>query len=136
MSLGLGQGPYGLSVLGDRTDEPATLAPAKIGSARKYDARTKRYVVADDGGFDAMDEVAQRVLLTVAFGVKLPPFITPQGEAEIDQSIREALAGMTGGRDPDIALDDVSVSHERATQYMGVRYKNLRTGTYQYVRPR
>ncbi len=136
MSLGLGQGPFGLSIYGQPSDDPYTLAPAKIGSARAYNPLTKRYVVADDGGFDAMDEVAQRVLLTVAFGVKLPPFITPQHEAELDQNIREALAVMTDVRDPDIELEDPQIGHAPATQYVGVRYKNLRTGTYQYVRPR
>jgi hypothetical protein len=136
MSAGLGLGGYGLSVFGQPTDDPYTLAPAKIGSARNIDAKTRRYVVADDGGFEAMDETAQRVLNLVAFGVKLPPFVTPQGEAELDQNIREALAIMTGVRDPDIALDPPSISHDRATQYVGVRYKNLRTGTFQYVRPR
>lgn len=140
MSTGLGIGPYGLVTLGQASDDPVTLAPCKIGLARKVDFKTRRYVVADDGGFEAMDETAQRVMLTVAFAVgKPPPFITPQGELEIEQRIRDALAAaqLLDVRDPDIDLEQVDVSHGREQiQFMGVRYKNLRTGTYQYVSPR
>lgn len=137
---GFGTGPYGLAPLGFPTDDPISLVPAKIGSARSLDVKTRRYIVADDGGFEAMDETAQRVVLVVAFALaNLPAFITPQGEAEIEQRIRDGLAAaqMIDTRDPDIDLEAVDVSNDgRGTQFTGVRYKNLRTGTYQYVSPR
>lgn len=134
MSVGLGFGPFGLSVFGFPTDDPAESTPAKIGSARKL---TRRYVVADDGGFEAMDETAQRVVLLLAFGVKLPDFVTPQGEADLETAVRESLAPLLDSRDPDIELDEASVGHTvPATEGIVVRYKNLRTGTYQYVKPR
>lgn len=140
MSTGLGIGPYGLSVFGQASDDPTSLEPAKIGSARKLDFKTRRYVVADDGGFEAMDETAQRVGITVALAIgKEPQFITPQDEALIEQRIRKAFddAEMTGTRDPDIDLESVDISHDTdGNSFRGVRYKNLRTGTYQYVSPR
>ena len=134
MSTGLGIVPFGLSAYGYPADDPASLARAKIGSARKIDARTRRYVIADDGGFEAMDETAQRVLLLLAFGVKLPEFVTPQDEAKLDQDVRDALAPLLDTRDPDIDLESVQIGHAAGTQYVGVRYKNLRTGTFQYVK--
>lgn len=140
MSVGLGLGAYGLAVLGQASDDPVSLAPCKVGSARNFDWKKRRYVVADDGGFEAMDETAQRVLLTVCFATaKMPQFITPQGELEIEQKIRDALdaAQLLDPRDPDIELDTVDVSHDpHATQFVLVKYKNLRTGTYQYIQPR
>jgi hypothetical protein len=135
MSVGLGFSPFGLSVFGYPSDDPAESVPAKIGSARKVNTKTRRYVVADDGGFEAMDETAQRVVLLLAFGVKLPDFVTPQGEADMEQAIRAALAPMLDTRDPDIELDEASVGHTApATEGIVVRFKNLRTGTYQYVK--
>jgi hypothetical protein len=114
---GFGTGPHGLAPLGFPTDEPEQLAPAKIGSAKKIDAKTRRYVVADDGGFEAMDGTAQRVLLLVCMALgKETPFITPQGND-----------------DPDIELDLVDITSDRDTSNRLVRYKNLRTNTYQYV---
>lgn len=139
MSTGLGFSAYGLSVFGYPSDDPVSLEPAKVGAARKMHFPTRRYVVADDGGFEAMDEIAQRVMLTIAFAVKLPAFITPQGEAELEQAVRTELAnaGMLDPRDPDIDLESVDVSHDQhQIQFIGARYKNLRTGTYQYVSPR
>jgi hypothetical protein len=135
---GFGTGPYGLASLGLPADEPETLAPAKIGNARKIDGKTRRYVVAADGGFEAMDETAQRVLLLVSLAVgKEPPFLTPQGNAEMEQRIRTALAPLLDTRDPDIDLEEVDCStgpDNVARRY--VRYRNLRTGTRQYVTPR
>lgn len=138
MSTGLGLGPYGLSVFGQASDDPVSLAPAKIGGARKIDFKTKRYVVADDGGFEAMDETAQRVVLLTALAIgKEGPFITPQDEADMERRVRAALAVMTDARDPDIDLESVDISHDTdGNSFRGVRYKNLRTGTYQYVTPR
>lgn len=140
MSVGLGIGAYGLAVLGQASDDPTSLDPCKIGSARNFDFKKRRYVVADDGGFEAMDETAQRVLLTVCFAVaKMPAFITPQGEIEIEQKVRDALteAQLLDPRDPDIDLESVDVSHDpNATQFVLVKYKNLRTDTYQYIQPR
>lgn len=138
MSTSLGVGAYGLSVFGQPADDPTSLEPAKIGSARKIDFVTRRYVVADDGGFEAMDETAQRVVLLVSFAIgKEPAFITPAGEADMERRVREALAVMTDIRDPDIDIDTIEISHDtQGNSFRGVRYKNLRTGTYQYVSPR
>lgn len=135
---GFGLGPFGLSALGVDAVQPEELAPARIGGARKIDARTGRYEIADDGGFVAMDATAQRVLLTLALGVKMPPFITPQGEAQIAATVRTALeeAQLISTRDPDIELETVEVSHQGGLQFLAVRYKNLRTGTYQYFKAR
>jgi hypothetical protein len=131
---GFGTGPYGLSALGQAADEPETLAPAKITSAKKIDAKTRRYVIADDGGFEAMDGTAQRVLLLVCMALgKETPFITPQGNDEMRQRIEEALRPLTDSRDPDIELDVVDITSDRDTSNRLVRYKNLRTNTYQYV---
>lgn len=131
---GFGIAPYGLSRYGYPADEPETLAPAKVGSAVKIDAKTRRYVIADDGGFEAMDATAQRVLLLVCMAIgKETPFITPQGNAEMEQRIRDALAPLTDTRDPDIDLETVEITNDRDTSNRLVRFKNLRTGTYQYV---
>ena len=138
MSTSLGIGAYGLSAYGQATDDPASLSPAKIGSARKIDFKTRRYVVASDGGFEAMDETSQRVMLLVAFAIgREGPFITPAGEADMERRIREALAPMLDPRDPDIDLESVDISHDtNGNSFRGVRFKNLRTGTLQYVTPR
>lgn len=134
---GFGAGPYGLSAYGFPADEPATLAPAKVSGARKIDAPSRRYVIADDGGFEAMDATAQRVLILVSLAIgKETPFITPQGNAEMEQRIRDALAPLTTTRDPDIEIDTIEVTSEGGTSRRLVKYKNLRTGTYQYVSPR
>lgn len=135
---GFGLGPFGLGAFGTTPPASEELAPAKLGSARKIDARTGRYEIADDGGFVAMDATAQRVLLTLALGVKTPPFITPQGEAQLAATVRTVLedAQLIGTRDPDIDLEEVEVSHRDGLQFLAVRYKNLRTGTYQYFKAR
>lgn len=134
---GFGTSPYGLSRYGLPADEPETLAPAKVGSAVKIDPKTRRYVVADDGGLEAMDGTAQRVLLLVCLAIgKEPKFLTPQTDSEMEQRVRAALVPLTDTRDPDIEIDAIQITSEKGTSYRLVKYKNLRTNTYQYVSPR
>jgi len=134
---GFGLGPYGLSPLGFPTDDPVQLAPAKVGDAVKFDPVTRRYVIAADGGFEPMDSTAQRVVLLVSLAIgKETPFLTPQGDAEMEQRIRDALAPLTDTRDPDIEIDTIEITSVAGTSRRLIKYKNLRTGTLQYVEPR
>mgnify|MGYP003476477364 FL=1 len=135
---GLGTGAYGLSQFGYPADEPETLAPAPNASARKIDGKTKRYVLNSDGGFDAMDGTAQRVLLLTSFATAdRPEFIDERSEAQTQQRILEGLAPLLDTRDPDIALKEAAVTDDgRDTTHESVIYKNLRPSTLERKLPR
>ena len=129
------KGPYGS--VGGAIVAPATMsARASLSSSRGIDARTMRYQVADDGGFEPMDDVTQRVLCILAFVVKMKGRIVPQEQAALKARIRTELRQLTDGQEPVIKLIDVTVTDDgRQTSYVGVTYKNLLTDTLNTVNP-
>lgn len=129
------KGPYG-SVGGIVVAPPATDGRAALSSSRGIDARTMRYKIADDGGFEPMDDVAQRVLCTLAFVVKMGGRIVPQEQTALKSRIRTELRQLTDGQEPVIKLVDVTVTDDgKQTSFVGVTYKNLLTNTLNTVNP-
>ncbi len=103
---------------------------ASLRSSRKIDFVRKRYVLDDDDAFEAMDDVAQRVVLLIAFNTKRPRFITPQTMSEYRDSITKALAVLTGGPEPVAGNLKVSVTTgSPGTLNTALTYTNLRTNT-------
>jgi hypothetical protein len=106
---GLGTGPIGLGPLG--IPDP-TLAPDDkpiLTSSRKIDAQSRRYVTTSDGGFEAMDDVAQRAFML------LQPVLNNQGglitgrtEQQVKADVRDALKPLTGGKMPAAKLVGVT----------------------------
>jgi hypothetical protein len=135
---GLGLGPYGLRALGLGDDPPETLTPAKIGSSRLIDGKTRRYVLADDAGFEAMADNGQRVYLLTSLGAGAPPeFIDDRLEQAEKQRITEALAPLLDTKDPAIELQEVIVSDDgKDTSYEGVIYKDKQADTVTRKTPR
>lgn len=129
------KGPYG-SVGGAIVAPPTMSARASLSSSRGIDARTMRYQVADDGGFEPMDDVANRVLCILAFVVKMDGRIVPREQAALKARIRTELRGLTEGQEPVIKLIDVTVTDDgKQTSFVGVTYKNLLTDTLNTVNP-
>jgi hypothetical protein len=137
-SKGFGAKPYGFGGYGSPLAPPVPAAFSSLSSSRKYDGLTGRYVANDEGGFEAMDDTAQRVILTVAFAVKTGPFITPRDLAQQEATIRAALAvSLTSGPTPAIRLISVTAAQTGPTASgVIVRYFNNLTGTEQTVSPR
>lgn len=129
------KGPYG--AVGDEIVAPSTISTrASLSSSRGIDARTMRYQIADDGGFEPMDDVAQRVLCTLALVVKLGGRIVPKEQAELKAKIRSELRILTDGQEPVIKLVNVSVIDDgKQTSFVSVIYKNLLTNTLNTVNP-
>ncbi len=127
-----GVGPYGVGSLGVPGLPPEPETAAALSSSRKIDFATKRYVIASDGGFDAMDDTAQRVMLLILFNTTETDIITPQEMQTTASRIRKALEPMTSGREPAIRIEEVVVSDDgKAGTFRSVRYKSLWTGTQQ-----
>ena len=137
-SRGFGQKPYGFGGYGSPLTPSTPAAFSSLSSSRKFNGLTGRYVANDEGGFEAMDDTAQRVILTVAFAVKSGPFITPRDLATQEAGIRAALAvSLTSGPSPAIRLISVSAAQTGPTSSaVTVRYFNNLTNTEQTVSPR
>lgn len=128
-------GPYG-AIAGTVVTPPTMTARAKLHSSRKIDPRTMRYVNADDGGFEPMDDVAQRVLLLLAFVVQPNGRIDPKQANKTKQDIRNALAPLTAQPEPAIRIDKIEVTDDgRVTSNVFVGYTNLLTNTQTTVTP-
>lgn len=120
------------------TTEPEAFAP--LSSSRKVDFTPGRpglrYVTRDDGGFEAMDDVAQMVLLLVAFAVPDQRIITPRETNTFLAHVRAALKPLTDGPEPSITILDLAASDDgAATMLKSLTYKNLKTQTKQTVFP-
>lgn len=121
-------GPYRLA-----TSLPSPGA-STLTSSRKIDFVQRRYVTDDDGGFEAMDDVAQRVLLLVCFSVTPQKFISTQALAAAAQDIRDALKPLTTGPEPEIEIAEVVAERTSAgSTRHAVSFRVLRTGTQQTV---
>jgi hypothetical protein len=128
--MGLGSGPFGGTPLGGPSGNAGSDTLAALHSSRKIDAHG-RYVLDDDGGFEGMDDTAQRVLLAVSFAsVDLPKIVTPQASALGEAKIRAALKPLTSGSEPAIKLEVARIERSApGTVRVVVIFKNLLTGT-------
>ena len=118
------QGPYA------RFTSLPSPGPSTLTSSRKIDFESGRYVTTEDGGFEAMDDIAQRACLLVCFGVKPQKFVTPQSLASTEQDIRLALQPMTAAPAPEIEILTVTAERTAAgkTTHL-VEFRVLATGT-------
>lgn len=137
-SKGFGAKPWGFGGYGSLLAPPAPAVFSSLSSSRSFDGLTGRYVANDAGGFEPMDDTAQRVILTVAFAVKQGPFITPRDLSQQEADIRAALAvSLTAGAAPAIRLISVEAAQTGPTSSgVTVRYFNNLTNTEQTVSPR
>jgi hypothetical protein len=124
-SIKFGGVPFGAPAL------VVTASPAnELSSSRGIDGTSDKYVLNDAGGFVAMDDVAQRVQLLLAFGVRRPAMITPETKARLESDIRAALAVLTTGREPTIKIVSLAIEDDgRDGLNPRLTYKNLTTGT-------
>lgn len=98
--------------------------------SRKIDFSTKRYVQDDDGGFESMPSVAQRVLLKVSFAGIEQRIKDPRETARVDQEILAALSDMTTGPEPEIVIDELTTNdHQAGALRRTLRFRDLTTGT-------
>lgn len=137
--MGFGSGifmwPWGNPGL---TVEPEAFAPLSSSRALVFvpGKRGLRYVTRTDGGFDAMDDIAQRVLLLTAYAVPDQKLITPQESNAFVANVRAALKPLTDGPDPSIQILDIQATDDgAATMLKSLTYKNLKTGTKSTVYP-
>lgn len=124
--MSYGPGPYGQA------------PPTALSSSRKIDGTIRQYVLSLDGngGFEPMDDIAQRVQLLLAFGVPAQKIITPQGHLDTAAAIRKALAPLTTGTPPAIRIDALDVGSDApGATFQRVQYTNLLTGTQQTLLP-
>ena len=137
-SRGFGVKPWGYGGYGAPLTPSTPAAFSSLSSSRSFDGIKGRYVANDEGGFEAMDDTAQRVVLNVAFAVRRGPFITPRDLAQQEADIRAALAvSLTAGPTPAIRLIEVTAAQTGPTaSAVTVRYFNNLTNTEQTVSPR
>lgn len=137
-SRGYGRKPWGYGGYGSALADPTPATFSSLSSSRSFDGLTGRYVANDEGGFEPMDDTAQRVVLTVAFATKSGPFITPRALAQQEADIKAALAvSLTAGPAPAIRLISVTAEQTGPTaSAVTVRYFNNLTNTEQTVSPR
>jgi len=136
VSLGYGKKPWGFGSFGSPLTLPTPAASSSLSSSRKYDGKTGRYIANDEGGFEAMDDTAQRVILLVAFAAKTGPFLTDRDLAAQVAGVRDALSVLTSGPEPAVMLLGVSCEASGPTSSrLTVRYRNNLTGTEQTVEP-
>lgn len=135
-TTGFGNGPYGHVAIGGGYGDWAEETRSTLSSSRKIDQQG-RYVVNDEGGFEAMDDVAQTVMLRIAYAPRLPSVISPAGLAKRRNDLRAALASMTAKPAPLITIKTIEVTDSgRDAVYERIVFKNLRTNTMQTVEPR
>ncbi len=106
MSAGFGKGPFGQAPVGLPYVVPAETTHTALSSSRAIDTYG-HYVIADDGGFEPMDDTAQRIILLINFNVTPPDIITPSTLTAQEQAIREAIKPLTSGKEP--AIKDVKI---------------------------
>jgi hypothetical protein len=122
--VSFGSGPY--AHLGAPADAP-------LYSSRLLNA-SGQYITRDDGGFEPMDDVDQRVQLLVAFAAKRSAKLTARDLNTMRDDVIKALEVMSLARPPEIA--DVVVTAEQAgpsTSRIKVTFTNLSTSAQQTV---
>jgi len=137
---GLGDSPVGLSTpfgvgVPDEAVAPPTVAPEQ---ARFIDPISRDYVVADDGEYQRMPRLRQRVLLALTteqgsssvlqqFGFNPPNRIDTTFERRATNSVQSALAFLITAKE--LHLDAVSVALPRPGRVrLSVSYTDLLTG--------
>lgn len=81
-----------------------------------------------------MDDVAQQVLLAIAFNVDEPTIIDSRFRQTVASRIRTALLRLTRGPEPTIRIESISVVDDgKQTTSKEVVYTNLKTGTKKTV---
>ncbi len=131
---GFGTGPFGYVNAGSALAAAEEENRSELSSSRKFDFPTGRYVVNDEGGFEAMDDIAQVVCLTVAFTPRKTRFVTSRDNQARALAIRTALAHLTKRPQPSIvikSIDIVAAGGGRVSE--SITYRNLLTGTLQTV---
>jgi hypothetical protein len=138
VSRGFGAKPWGFGGYGAPFTPSTPAAFSSLSSSRSFDGIKGRYVANDEGGFEAMDDTAQCMVLTVGFATKTGPFITPRDLAQQEATIRAALAvSLTAGSTPRVRLIEVTAAQTGPTaSAVTVRYFNNLTNTEQTVSPR
>jgi len=120
------------------TNEPEAFAPLSSSRALAFTPgrRGLRYVTRADGGFEAMDDIAQRVLLLTAFGVPDQKIITPQENNAFLANVRASLKILTDGPEPSIQIVELeAIDGGGGTMDKKLTFKNLKTQTKQTVHP-
>lgn len=105
LPLGFGTVPFGLSSFGIPPEEFAEEGPNVLHSSRQLDLVVGTVVMASDGNFDGMDDVAQRVVLAIRRCV-VPEIQSRSFDEQMQQEIRRqlALAELTTGSAPAVEL--------------------------------
>lgn len=133
--MGFGTGPFGAGPFGHPLITTTDEVKSSLSSSRLLNGVTKAYVVNDEGGFEAMDDVAQRVLLFLAFGMgEEPKLIDSTYPATMRARITAALAPLVRERAIEITAIDISDDGRGAT-HKRVAFRNLLTDTLQTVEP-
>ncbi len=137
MSGGFGLGPFGYVNAGSALAASAEETRSDLSSSRKIDFPTGRYVANDEGGFEAMDDIAQVVCLRVAFTTRSTKFITARNNRQREMALRTELRDLTKRPEPAIELKSVTVTPAGGGRVSEtIVYRNLRTGTRQTVTAR
>jgi hypothetical protein len=135
--MGFGSQPYGSSPYGAPPAEQPGEHPVPLITSRLIDARG-RYVIDDEGAFAAMDDVAQRVLLLIAFraGPK-PKIIDDRAISARQAQIRAALQILTKGPSPVIEIKEIIVERSAPGKLKeSVKYRRLVTNTIETAEAR
>ncbi len=134
--MSYGTGPYGAAQFGGVIPTTNPEGTASLSSSRGYDGITRRYIIAADGGFEPMDDIAQRVLLLIAFGVPAQKIITPQENAGTAAAIRRVLEPLTKGSRPTIRITELVVADKGGGRlFRTLSYTNTLTGTQTTIKP-
>lgn len=136
LPLGFGTVPFGLSSFGIPPDEYEDEGPTLLRSSRKLDLVQGIVVVDDDGNFDGMDDIGQRVVLAIRQCV-VPELQSRAFDEQMQQEIRRvlALAELTTSGSPSIDL--VRSDGQKPVQIFpkpngfnaSISYRNNLTGT-------
>jgi hypothetical protein len=105
LPLGFGTVPFGLSPFGIPPEPFVDETPTILRSSRKVNLVTGRVELDDDGNFDGMDDIAQRVVLAVRQAV-IPELQGVAFDEQMQQEIRRVIAEaeLTTGNAPSITL--------------------------------
>lgn len=135
--MSFGTGPFGGFHAGGYGPAATEEVRSSVSSSRAISFQTGRYLVNDEGGFEAVDDIAQTVALTVAYAYRAPDTITVQNMAKSTERIRSALRPMTIGIAP--LISEVAVRFDRSSPGVMrplISYRNMRTKTKQTVEAR
>jgi hypothetical protein len=140
MTIGFGGLAIGSTPFGSGTPAEAIEPPdGPPEAARFIDPTTRDWVVAEDGAYQRMPMVRQRVLLRLAtllrsssvlpgFGTRLPERIDDRYEQKAEQAIRAALADMVLAQEIKILRIDTKLGNPTGRVEHTVSYMDLTTG--------